>query len=146
MRDGVIEQHDMPREIYRRPRTRFAANFIGRANMIEGRIGADRVSATASDGLRVVSADAYDGAGDDVTAVFRAENVALGDRMRGAENRWTATVERVTFLGRHLDLALRLPSGVIRAEVPIDEEVRVGASVEVGVRARDVHFVPADAA
>ena len=143
MRDGVIEQLDVPREIYRRPASEFAATFIGRANLIRATLDASGTRATA-DGVAVVSEDRYDGEGDRVTAVFRSENVLLGAAAANLENRWSAAVTRVMFLGRNLDVTLALPTGSIRAEVPIDTPVVEGASVEVGVRARDVHFVAAD--
>lgn len=143
MREGRIEQLDAPREIYRRPATEFAATFIGRANLIRGTVDAAGTTATAGD-LVVTSEDPYADGGDDVTAVFRSENVVVGPAAAALENRWTAVVERVMFLGRHLDVTLRLRTGVIRSEVPIDAEVDPGATVEVGVRSRDVHFVKAD--
>jgi iron(III) transport system ATP-binding protein len=36
MNEGVIEQVGSPMEIYRFPNSRFVANFIGRANFIDG--------------------------------------------------------------------------------------------------------------
>jgi len=141
MRDGAIEQLDVPREIYRRPATEFAANFIGRANMLRVTLTDDKSVATA-DGVTIRSTEPYSGAGQDVTAVFRSENVVLGSRAATCANRWTATVERVSFLGRHLDVALRVPAGIIRAEVRMDMSVDPGDIVEVGVLADDVHFVP----
>jgi spermidine/putrescine transport system ATP-binding protein len=38
MHDGVIEQCDVPSEIYERPRTRFVADFIGSMNFMEARV------------------------------------------------------------------------------------------------------------
>lgn len=38
MRSGAIEQTGPPEEVYRRPRTRFAATFLGRALILEGRL------------------------------------------------------------------------------------------------------------
>ncbi|MFH8249125.1 ABC transporter ATP-binding protein [Microbacterium sp. B2969] len=143
MRDGVIEQLDSPREIYRRPASEFAANFIGRANLVRGEIAADRLAVTADGGVKVVAHEPYGGTGPRVTAVFRSERVVVGAEAQACENTWAATVERVAFLGRHIDVALRLPSGVIRAEVSADVQIAAGDQVSVGVRARDVHFVPA---
>nr|WP_274637315.1 ABC transporter ATP-binding protein [Microbacterium bovistercoris] len=143
MRDGSIEQLDVPREIYRRPASEFAATFIGRANLIRAKLAGNATTAKAL-GLKVSSEDAYPGEGTDVTAVFRSENVVVGAAAGQLENRWDAVVERVMFLGRHLDVTLRLASGLVRAEVPIDTPVHEGANVPVGVRARDVHFVKAE--
>ncbi len=36
MRDGRIEQAGPPETLYRRPRTRFAATFLGRAVLVDG--------------------------------------------------------------------------------------------------------------
>lgn len=44
MRDGRIEQAASPREIYQFPQTRFVADFVGRTNLLEGRIGLDGAS------------------------------------------------------------------------------------------------------
>ncbi len=38
MNDGKIEQIGTPTEIYRRPKTRFVADFIGRANFVEATV------------------------------------------------------------------------------------------------------------
>lgn len=38
MRDGSIEQIGAPREVYQFPETRFAAEFLGRTNILEGTI------------------------------------------------------------------------------------------------------------
>ncbi len=38
MRDGVIEQIDQPAVIYRKPKTRFVADFIGESNIFEGTV------------------------------------------------------------------------------------------------------------
>jgi ABC-type Fe3+/spermidine/putrescine transport system ATPase subunit len=143
MRDGTIEQLDVPREIYRRPASEFAATFIGRANLIRATLGAGGTTATAA-GLTVTSEDAYTGEGTDVTAVFRSENVRVGEAAALVENRWDAVVERVMFLGRHLDVTLRVATGTLRAEVPIDTSVVEGATVPVVVKSRDVHFVRTD--
>jgi ABC-type Fe3+/spermidine/putrescine transport system ATPase subunit len=44
MNQGKIDQLDAPVNIYRAPKTRFVAGFIGRTNFIEGRLNGDIVS------------------------------------------------------------------------------------------------------
>jgi ABC-type Fe3+/spermidine/putrescine transport system ATPase subunit len=44
MHQGRIEQVDAPVALYRRPRTRFVAGFIGRTNFIEGHGAGDRIT------------------------------------------------------------------------------------------------------
>ena len=49
MSDGAIEQVGTPREIYRRPATRFVAAFVGDNNVFEGDVHSVRVAGTAGD-------------------------------------------------------------------------------------------------
>ena len=44
MNQGRIDQLDAPLDIYRKPRTRFVAGFIGRTNFIEGHLDGDVVN------------------------------------------------------------------------------------------------------
>ena len=50
MNEGKVLQVGTPREIYRRPSSRFVASFIGIANVWEGRLGA-----TGDGGSRTVA-------------------------------------------------------------------------------------------
>jgi putative spermidine/putrescine transport system ATP-binding protein len=57
MRDGVIDQLDSPEVLYRRPATRFAAEFLGEANLwpVEaGRVAGFGAGAAARSGLAIV--------------------------------------------------------------------------------------------
>ena len=49
MSDGAVEQVGIPREIYRRPTTRFVAAFVGDNNIFEGTVGSVRVAGSAND-------------------------------------------------------------------------------------------------
>ena len=40
MHEGVIEQLDVPTEIYEHPKTKFVAGFIGESNIFDGRVTA----------------------------------------------------------------------------------------------------------
>ncbi len=48
MKDGLIAQIGAPREIYGRPTSEFVAHFIGRTNLLRGRLASD--AATGSEG------------------------------------------------------------------------------------------------
>ena len=146
LRDGLVEQEATPREIYRRPRSVFAANFVGRANIVEGTL-ADGARTLTADAAGVPVTGAEPGAqppGSRAAAVFRSEDVLVGPAAEGCENRWPATVVRVAFLGRFLDVTLRVGEVLVRAEVRAGTTLAEGEQTVVGVAARDVHFVPAD--
>lgn len=41
MKDGIVQQHGTPREIYQFPENKFVATFVGQTNILEGKIGKD---------------------------------------------------------------------------------------------------------
>ncbi|MGC8782527.1 MAG: ABC transporter ATP-binding protein, partial [Anaerolineae bacterium] len=75
MNQGRIEQIGRPTEVYRRPRTRFVADFIGRANFIEATVRGQENGTLITDALgAVLRAPAPEGVlrpGDRVTLVVR---------------------------------------------------------------------------
>jgi iron(III) transport system ATP-binding protein len=106
MNFGEIQQVGTPEEIYRRPASRFVAEFVGRVNLIEGRVSG------GSDGAVVVDvADSYQltvpasGVSGEVTIAVRPEAVTLGADTNGT-NTWDARVQTVAFLGDHYEYEL----------------------------------------
>lgn len=75
MRDGAVEQVGSPEEVYRRPRTPFAAEFIGAANMINAECVAGSLTIEGLPGLRLPCPDnASSGVG---TLVVRTESITV---------------------------------------------------------------------
>ncbi len=112
MHEGRVEQAGPPREVYERPASPFVASFVGGATLLKGRAQAGRAAVST---FNVAAPGAADGA--DVSAYVRphdvrvtkpatdpaTENDALGVKL--------ARVERLTFLGGTVKLALTLPDG-----------------------------------
>ncbi len=144
LNDGLVEQADVPREIYRRPKTEFAANFVGRANIIPGTLAATRDKLSVSGIATPVVGAGATGAGvrDSASAVFRAENVKAGAEAGGLENVWPATVTRFAYLGRTLDVQYDVAGFQVRGEMQPGTPLEVGQSITIGIAATDVHFVP----
>lgn len=91
MRDGRIEQVGSPEEIYRRPRTRFVAGFLGAINWVNGTGVGVRPEAT---------------------------RVARGTAPEGSRS-LDAVVLRSTFLGNLVQVEARTPGGqCLLAELP----------------------------
>lgn len=112
MRDGEIVQAGTPRQIYEEPASAFVASFIGRSNIIRGRVtardgklatievpGAGNIVARSGDGLAV---------GNDVAIAIRKERVRLGDE---GPNALEAQVEDLIYYGSELELLLTLGGG-----------------------------------
>ncbi|WP_103663389.1 ABC transporter ATP-binding protein [Microbacterium sp. CJ77] len=79
---------------------------------------------------------------ESASAVFRAESLLAGSAAESAENVWPAKVERVSYLGRHLDVLYSVGDSKVRGELPSATPIVVGDTVTIGIRASDVHFVP----
>ncbi|MEA2781864.1 MAG: spermidine/putrescine transport system ATP-binding protein [Rhodospirillaceae bacterium] len=73
--EGRVVQAGTPHEVYERPKTAFAANFLGDANFFEGRVEAQGRIDTEWGGL--VSNDALPAAGEPVIIAVRPEKIAL---------------------------------------------------------------------
>jgi sulfate transport system ATP-binding protein len=101
MNEGKVVQAGVPQEIYDRPASPFVASFVGGANLLE-RPGADGASAVA---------------------FVRPHEVKLSKPAEsGASHIALARVERLSFLGPHVKVALRLPDGsTLSVELPTAE-------------------------
>ncbi len=137
---GRIEQVDAPFELYARPRTRFAAEFIGRTNLVTGqRVGGD---------MRFPAFSVSNGnAGPDgaVLASIRPQNLKITPRNGAAQPAapgevvLAARVEDRTFLGERWDYGLALEgvegeAGALRAAAPAEQILDVDAPVWVSIR------------
>lgn len=129
---GRLAQVGTPQAVYARPRTRFVASFIGRANLIEV---VERRA--APEGLRLRARAGFDllappGTEEAGAAVLRPEAIALDDAPASAPNSVAAAVASVSFLGPSAQIGLRLPDGsALLAEGPGELAARfpVGAPV-----------------
>jgi iron(III) transport system ATP-binding protein len=101
LREGRLEQIGAPQDLYDRPATRWAAEFLGDANLVPARVS-DGVGASDLGPLRVPGAP--DGS---VVAVVRPEAIALG----GGDVEGVV-VDR-TFFGHDQLVRLTLPSGLL---------------------------------
>ena len=138
---GHVEQVGEPRALYRRPANRFVAEFIGEANMIEGKL------LRVSDGLGTVETEfgeltAMAGTtgckpGDAVVCMVRPECLHLS---RGERNNIRATVQDSIYLGYSEQFVLEAGGQTHRAV-----ESNPGESPPRVAQAVDVHFSPEDA-
>ena len=140
MRDGVIEQTGPPAEIYDLPRNAFVADFVGSANLIEGRprpeLAGPGLVALETPGGAIVHGTAYGRrVGPRACFSVRTVHVRLSrERPAGPVNVWPATVRRRVFQGDftqyHVDWDGR--TLVVRGVTvdPVDESQTVYLSVE----------------
>jgi ABC-type Fe3+/spermidine/putrescine transport system ATPase subunit len=129
MQNGRIEQIDAPADVYGRPRTRFAATFVGETNIFDGAV--DSSGAFVSEGLTLHVP------GSGVAALIRPERVAVAPTLEGRPgwNVFDATVDDVVFHGANVHYRVRLANGrELVASKPNDAAAAVepGDRVQVG--------------
>jgi ABC-type sugar transport system ATPase subunit len=144
MRDGRIEQVGPPLELYRRPRTRFVAGFIGSPamNLVTSSIVRDETeTAIASPFLaRPLRMDPPGAAPGDVVLGFRAQDTAV---CAEPDADAVANVSVVEPLGPqtllHVD-PVSAPDLRIRLIVSADLPVRVGDRIPFQIRRDRLHL------
>lgn len=116
MRNGQVEQSGAPLDLFDRPVTRFAADFMGYENILDGKLlnrdgmigqvelhgGAVVQGTLASDGIKP---------GDPVNLAVRAERVNSGIRR---ENGLEATLANKVYRGKYTDLVVKTSAGDFR--------------------------------
>jgi putative spermidine/putrescine transport system ATP-binding protein/spermidine/putrescine transport system ATP-binding protein len=154
MFDGQIRQIGSPAEIYRRPRDRFVASFVGDVNVLRARLGAiDRTTATVILGGQniPVPSDPLAGCkpGAPTDLFVRPEQLRLSETGEAVAVQGTVTAH--IYQGGHVDLYVRSPvvAGgrlLVRSSEP-DAITRwpVGTAVGVTVSGADaLAFPPQD--
>ncbi|MCP4419348.1 MAG: ABC transporter ATP-binding protein [Chloroflexi bacterium] len=109
MNEGRIEQVGSPTEIYRRPNNRFVADFIGKANFVEGVVsGVDngRLTINALNNSFTINTDtAVFIVGQQVTLVVRPEMIMINPA-EGAHN--NAIVRQSAYLGSMIEYVVEV--------------------------------------
>jgi iron(III) transport system ATP-binding protein len=144
MRDGRVEQVGPPRELYRRPASRFVAEFLGETNVLPGRMNG------AADGTTEIvcpfaTLKVRDGgglaAGQASEVLVRPEAVAVApSNVIRPTNGMAATVLDVTFLGELEQMVVEVGNGPQLKVLHVPQTsraVRPGETVWVSFRPED---------
>jgi len=145
MNQGKIEQIGAPEEIYRRPATRFVADFIGRANFLNARIDSVEGDQAAVEllGQRVrVPVTFAVAAGDQLTAVLRPEGLTLREDAALEQG----VVEQAMYLGSSTEYVVQVQGTqliVVDTDPRAQYVFREGQTVGVTFEPSTVHLLPA---
>jgi iron(III) transport system ATP-binding protein len=107
MDEGSVLQVGTPEDIYRRPATRFVAEFLGHCNILPARVATATSSGTTGlvlhgNGKPITLSGEDRTAGDEVQLAVRPEAVELtSDESASGENTYRAELRSVSFLGDH---------------------------------------------
>jgi putative spermidine/putrescine transport system ATP-binding protein/spermidine/putrescine transport system ATP-binding protein len=105
---GRIVQSGAPAEIYERPQTRFAAEFLGDSNFLTGTVAQGAVR--LADGTMVQTTMPLPAEGAKVTLAVRPEKMSPL-AMEGAANRLSARIVTVIYAGPVLSYLLETADG-----------------------------------
>ena len=134
MNAGSAEQVGTPEEVFERPATAFVADFLGKANMLPGKVsqsdGPTLVTLASGQTVDVLSPRPL-AQGSAVTVVVRPQKLTVGG---AGANRLPGRVVSASYLGGSAIYEVDIGGKtIIRANVPIDGSVlREGEAIELG--------------
>jgi iron(III) transport system ATP-binding protein len=114
MNEGIIEQIGTPIELYRHPRTRFVAGFIGRANFVPGVVKSLEHGVLVVEALqrplRTTTVQDRHAPGEEVVLIVRPEMIKVMDHAPV-----TGIVRRATYLGDSVDYDIEVNGQLLTA-------------------------------
>jgi iron(III) transport system ATP-binding protein len=138
MKDGRIVQEGSPAEIYRKPAGLFVADFIGKTNILSGKVvavagaaGPRRAEVATAIGTLACFVDSETGVGDEVTLTVRPESIALGLEGAAGVNGVSGRVETIVYLGNMLECVVAVASERIRVQLHPSVALVRGADVSL---------------
>jgi iron(III) transport system ATP-binding protein len=145
MNEGRIEQVGTPTETYRFPRSRFVADFIGRANFIPGRVLGQQNGRLKLEmmgvNLSVIAAEDRYESGAEVTVVVRPEMMVLNRDRSQVEG----IVRRASYLGDVVEYDVEVGSQLLAMVENDPRHVTVhaeGESVRIGFLEDCLYVLP----
>jgi putative spermidine/putrescine transport system ATP-binding protein len=151
MQNGRLEQVGRSEDLYTRPGTRFVAEFLGDANLIDGRVSTDgEPTLVSTSGARVAVGDLGDARpGQRATVVVRAEilRLAASDTTIGLDNHFEGVVELRAFEGNAMYYEVSVPSLNLRIKVSASAALHArsfdrGEAITVGWTKAQAPLVP----
>jgi ABC-type Fe3+/spermidine/putrescine transport system ATPase subunit len=140
MKDGELVQSGTPRDLYDRPASRFAAEFIGNANILEAELaqgsGVGPREIRLAGGATLLGHFAWPsqvrGSGR-VLACIRAESIDRVAEVVSGANVFDVEVESASFLGSVVNCRLRAADTVLRADLPARGAPSPGETVRIRI-------------
>ncbi|AOM84144.1 ABC transporter ATP-binding protein [Salisediminibacterium beveridgei] len=142
MKDGIVQQIAEPKEMYRCPKNCFVAEFVGKTNLLKGKLDADGQHFHTNIGKVMLPQQFNRHSLDEVKLSIRPEGCRLSD-----EGAYCGAVERVTYGGEYQELHVRLHNEPdLRKDpmliyAPVEQDVEVGTTVSFDIKSELVALV-----
>ena len=128
MSKGDIAQVGSPREVYRAPKTRFVAEFVGRNNILPGKVASVSEGSVAVDTpLGTFNVPGQAALGADASIVVAGDMMQVGE----GENSLSATVISEEFVGSMVTAFLEAEDGT-ELKVQVQERALANLNLETG--------------
>lgn len=149
MKDGVIQQLGTPPELYHRPENVFVATFIGRSNILEGKLsvgaGTNRLELAGAE-IEIPNELTQGATSGPVKVAVRPEQFVLDI---SATDGIPAVVDHSVFLGLNTHYVLTLEDGTrVEAvqESEMDNHLETGTKVFLGLKRHKINIFDSDGA
>ena len=135
---GRLVQVGRPAEIFDRPRTRFVAEFVGKANILTGRMDGGGMLVLADSVRLRLNEVRGPAASGDVSICLRPHNITLVADETGARaladqgySLFSGTIRRSIYFGDAVDYAIELSSGAtLRVIAPPSQRFSAGQAIQ----------------
>jgi iron(III) transport system ATP-binding protein len=144
MKNGVVQQMGTPEALYRRPASRFVAEFLGETNLIEARVtkvAESGVSLETAAGPLIARSPLPREANGRVLASIRPE--ALSPASEPGPNTLPARILETVYLGEVAQHDVELPGGITLKMAVLNPGSDRSGLTHVRVAPEDVVMVPA---
>ena len=139
---GAMIQLGAPADVYRRPATRFVAEFLGAANLLPATV--ESPGRVKLHGGPTLTADTTAAPGPAVLCLIRPEAIRPG--ASESVNRFAATVRSTVYLGGRHDCELTLTEGLIlHADLPASAAIpppNPGDTTSIAIAPEDIIVLP----
>ncbi len=147
MNQGVIEQVGTPVEIYRFPNTKFVANFIGRANFVNGKVISQKENELVAEVLGKTVHLAFSkqvfNKGDDIILIARPEMISV----KKSGEMFPGVVRRAVYLGDCIEYDIEVSGNLltgIENDPNVLDKFPEGETVTIGIAENCVQILPAN--
>jgi iron(III) transport system ATP-binding protein len=143
MNDGAIVQEGAPRDVYLHPADAFAANFLGRTNLLEGHVS-DRAAGiidTPWGPLRCALPE-WATVGTQLTLGFRPESVIVAEGAAGSAHGLSGKIAATSFVGDAVEYRIDLGGHMLRARAQPFDVLEEGRDVVVRVPPERCYVLP----
>lgn len=129
MNTGVIEQIGTPDEVYRTPKTVFAARFVGDINLVPGEVVSKEekgyIVKTDIGEFRSLSLNEDDLVGKKLAYAIRPEFIKVDYDAKACENKLKGKLVRYYFFGNYVECVFAKDNVELKVAVPAEQAIKL---------------------